>query len=107
MFPLAEVTCLDLADNMIAMAKAKLGFCPRVRYIAGDFNILDSSSKYDAIVSSLALHHLVTDEDKRRFYRRSYQTLNPGGVLQRRCGPGFHRLPANRVCAAMAGLHAS
>jgi tRNA (cmo5U34)-methyltransferase len=80
-FPRAEVTCLDLAENMIAMAKTKLGACPRVRYITGDFNTFDSSSKYDAIVSSLALHHLVTDEDKRRFYRRSYQSLNPGGVL--------------------------
>lgn len=81
MFPHAEVTCLDLADNMIAMAKAKLGLCPRVRYITADFNSLDSSSKYDVIVSSLALHHLVTAEDKRRFYRRSYQMLNPGGVF--------------------------
>jgi|SRR5580658_135875 tRNA (cmo5U34)-methyltransferase len=81
MFPHAEVTCLDLADNMIAMAKAKLGSCPRVRYITGDFNTFDLRSNYDAIVSSLALHHLVTDEDKRRFYRRSYQRLNPGGVF--------------------------
>ena len=81
MFPHAEVTCLDLADNMIAMAKAKLGSYPRVRYIRDDFNTFDSSSKYDAIVSSLALHHLVTDEDKRRFYRRSYQSLIPGGVF--------------------------
>jgi tRNA (cmo5U34)-methyltransferase len=80
-FPHAEVTCIDLADNMIAMAKAKLGSCARVRYITGDFNTFDSNSKYDAIVSSLALHHLVTDEDKRRFYRRSYQGLKPGGVF--------------------------
>src|SRR5215831_10488798 len=64
MFPRAEVTCLDLADNMIAMAKAKLRSHPRVRYITGDFATLYSSSTYDAIVSSLALHHLVTDEDK-------------------------------------------
>ena len=64
MFPRAEVTCLDLADNMIAMAKAKLGSCPRVRYLTADFNNFDSSGKDDAVVSSLALHHLVTDEEQ-------------------------------------------
>src|SRR5262249_12773816 len=80
-FPHAEVTCIDLADNMIAMAKVKLGSGTRLRYITGDFSTFDSSSKYDAIVSSLALHHLVTDEDKQRFYRRICQSLNSGGVF--------------------------
>ena len=80
-FPHAELTCIDLADNMIARAKVKLRSYPRVRYFTEDFNAFDSSSKYDVIVSSLALHHLVTDEDKRRFYQRACQSLNPNGVF--------------------------
>jgi tRNA (cmo5U34)-methyltransferase len=37
--------------------------------------------EYDAVISSLALHHLATDEDKKYFYRRIYTRLCPGGVF--------------------------
>jgi len=33
------------------------------------------------IVSSLALHHLVTEEDKRLFYSKIYNALSNGGVF--------------------------
>jgi tRNA (cmo5U34)-methyltransferase len=78
-FPNAEITCLDLAENMIAMAQTKLACYPRVRYVVGDFSAF--GGEYDAVVSSLALHHLATDEDKRRFYHRIFDGLRPGGVF--------------------------
>jgi tRNA (cmo5U34)-methyltransferase len=78
-FPNAHVTCLDLAENMIAMARAKLARLPNVSYVVGDFASFDGA--YDAVVSSLALHHLVTDEDKMRFYRRIFACLLPGGAF--------------------------
>lgn len=37
--------------------------------------------QYDAIVSSLALHHLVTGAEKQRFYKRAFDRLAPGGVF--------------------------
>jgi tRNA (cmo5U34)-methyltransferase len=77
-FPNAQVTCLDSAENMITMARAKLGDYPHVHYVAGDFNSFDLDGKYDVVVSSLALHHLVTNDDKRQFYRRIYGSLRPG-----------------------------
>jgi tRNA (cmo5U34)-methyltransferase len=80
-FPNARVTCLDLAENMIAVAQARLGVRPEIRYLAGDFNSFEFHSEYDVAVSSLALHHLATDEDKRRFYRRIYDGLHSGGVF--------------------------
>src|ERR1700730_4166941 len=80
-FPNAQVTCLDLAENMIAMAKAKLANYPHVRYVASDFNRFNIDGKYDVVVSSLALHHLVTDDDKQQFYRRIHRSLAPGGVF--------------------------
>lgn len=80
-FPNAQVTCIDLAENMVAMARAKLDRYPLVRYVVGDFNAFDFGNDYDAIVSSLALHHLVSDEDKRQFYSRIYKSLAPGGVF--------------------------
>jgi len=78
-FPNANVTCLDLAENMIALARAKLARYPGVRFAVGDFTTFDG--EYDVVISSLALHHLATDEHKRSFYRRIYDRLGPGGAF--------------------------
>lgn len=78
-FPKAEVTCLDLAENMIGLARAKLAQYPLAQYVVGDFESFEG--EFDAIVSSLALHHLVTDADKERFYRRIHERLLPDGVF--------------------------
>jgi tRNA (cmo5U34)-methyltransferase len=78
-FPNAHVTCLDLAENMIALAQAKLARYPVVRFVVGDFAAFDG--EYDVVISSLALHHLASDEHKRRFYRQIYGRLSPGGAF--------------------------
>lgn len=80
-FPNAQVTCLDLAENMITMAQVKLARYPLVRYVVGDFSAFESDDGYDVVVSSLALHHLVTNQDKRNFYRRIYNSIATGGVF--------------------------
>mgnify|MGYP005837941469 CR=1 FL=1 len=77
----ADITCLDLAENMIKMAKIKLNDHDNIKYITGDFYTFDFPKKYDFIVSSLALHHLATDDDKKGFYKKIYNALNPGGVF--------------------------
>jgi tRNA (cmo5U34)-methyltransferase len=80
-FPNAQVTCLDLAANMIAMARQKLANYPRVSYVQEDFTEMDGSETYDVVVSSLALHHLAADVEKRQFFRRIYLSLRPGGIF--------------------------
>lgn len=80
-FPNARVTCLDLAENMIAMAQVKLADYADVSYVVADFSSFAFDTKYDVVISSLALHHFVTDRDKQQFYRRVYDCLNPGGVF--------------------------
>ncbi len=77
--PKALVTFLDIAENMISKAQSKLAHCPNVCFIVGDFTVFDG--EYDAVISSLALHHLATDEDKKRFYHRICARLRPGGVF--------------------------
>jgi len=71
----------DLAENMITMARVKLGDRPQVNYVAGDFEKFDLDGKYDVVVSSLALHHLATNDDKRQFYRRIFASLHSGGFF--------------------------
>ena len=80
-FPNAHVTCMDLAENMIAAARERLEHYPHVDFIVGDFQHHTFASNYDVAVSSLALHHLETDNDKLSFYRQIFESLNPGGIF--------------------------
>src|SRR4030042_6306771 len=77
----AHVTCLDFAENMIIVAKQRLKVYPDVKYIIGDFYNFEFSQKYDAIISSLALHHLRTDDDKKTFYKNIFDHLTDNGVF--------------------------
>ncbi|MEJ2568624.1 MAG: class I SAM-dependent methyltransferase [candidate division WOR-3 bacterium] len=75
------ITCLDVAENMIKMAKRKLSGLSDIKYKIGDFNRFDFEDRYDVAISSLSLHHLLTDDDKKNFYRKVYNALNSGGIF--------------------------
>ena len=78
-YPRARMTCVDLAENMLEMARDKLG--TDVRYQLADLRSYAFDRPYDVVISSLALHHLETDEDKKQFYGKIFQSLAPGGVF--------------------------
>jgi len=78
-FPNSEISCLDIAENMIKMAQIKLG--ENIDYYVNDFYKFNFDKKYDVIVSSLALHHLANDEDKKMFYEKIYNALTDNGVF--------------------------
>jgi tRNA (cmo5U34)-methyltransferase len=80
-YPEARITCLDLAENMLEMAKSKLVGKNHIRYQIGNFERYEFDDLYDVAISSLALHHLLTDEDKKAFYQKIYENLAPGGVF--------------------------
>lgn len=78
-FPNAQFSCLDIAENMVRVARSKLRSHPSVRYLVDNFSNFEG--RYEVVVSSLALHHLVSEDDKRQFYRRIYGALLPGGAF--------------------------
>ena len=78
-FPNSHISCLDIAENMIKMAQLKLG--ENVEYYTSDFYEYKFNDKYDVIISSLALHHLENDEDKKMFYGKIYNALTDNGVF--------------------------
>lgn len=80
-FPRAHVTCLDFSEQMIEMAQTKLAGYDRVNYLVQDFREYAPKDSYHVIVSSLALHHLVTDHEKKAFYHKIYESLLPGGCF--------------------------
>jgi tRNA (cmo5U34)-methyltransferase len=80
-YPQAQITCVDIAEKMLQMARIKLGDCEGVRYQLGNFETYEFDSVYDVAVSSLALHHLASNDDKIEFYKKIYDCLSTGGVF--------------------------
>lgn len=80
-FPNSIIVCIDIASNMIEIAKNKLSKHKASDFIVGDFSQIEFKDKYDVAVSSLALHHLKTDYNKREFYSKIYRILNGRGVF--------------------------
>jgi len=80
-YPNAILTCVDFASNMIKTAKDKLKEHNNVEYLVEDFYSFNFDRKYDAIVSSLALHHLRNDNDKKKFFKKIFDALNKNGAF--------------------------
>jgi tRNA (cmo5U34)-methyltransferase len=80
-YPSSCIHCIDIAKNMIEIAKHKLSDYSDITYENVDLSKYSFTDSYDVILSSLTLHHLVTDKDKIDFYTKVYRALNPGGVF--------------------------
>ena len=80
-FPNSKIVCFDIASNMIDIAKHKLSNHINSDFIVGDFSQIDFKERFDVVVSSLALHHLETDSDKKEFYAKIFKFLNDKGVF--------------------------
>jgi tRNA (cmo5U34)-methyltransferase len=77
--PEVELICLDMASGMLDLAKERLQEYPNIDYVLSDLYDYEFGDNADLVISSLALHHLVTDQDKKMIYRRIFDNLRPGG----------------------------
>lgn len=77
--PEAELTCLDMTASMLDLAKERLMDHPHIRYVLSDIYDFEFDGPYNVVMSSLALHHVVTDQDKKLTYQRIYDALGSGG----------------------------
>lgn len=80
-YPNAKITCLDIAEDMIKLAKVKLNQYSDIKYQVEDLHFYDFEEKYDVVVSSLALHHLRGNDAKKNFLKKIYDALSAGGAL--------------------------
>jgi tRNA (cmo5U34)-methyltransferase len=81
--PTVEGVALDFSDPMIEQAKKRFANDSKVTVIKHDFSLplpADQLGHFDAVVSSLAIHHL-THPRKKQLYSEIYQLLNPKGVF--------------------------
>lgn len=79
-YPEAQFTLIDLSENMIESARARFGDDPRVDYVVADYTAFEYTGPYDAIVSSLSIHHL-PHPAKRQLFRTVHELLAPGGTF--------------------------
>ena len=82
-FPEAQVTGVDLFEDMLAGARARLQpFGDRVTLVQGDNAALlrELAEPQDVIVSAFCIHHL-SDDDKVALFALIHQRLRPGGVF--------------------------
>ena len=81
--PSIEGVALDFSDPMIEHAKKRFANDKHVTIVKHDFSLplpIEQLGKFDAVVSSLAIHHL-SHARKKQLYIEIFNLLNPQGVF--------------------------
>jgi tRNA (cmo5U34)-methyltransferase len=77
--PNAHLTCLDLSAEMLNQLQEKYGRHESLTLIRGSYLNTDlGDQKYDLVLSSMTLHHLLADQ-KSTLYQKVFHALKPGG----------------------------
>lgn len=81
-FPNAAVTGIDLSSAMLdELARKERPWLSKLELVAGSFLEMElGRAKYDAVISSMALHHWIPSV-KLGLYRRIHDALRSGGVF--------------------------
>jgi len=79
-FPEATMTLLDIAENMLDVARTRFAGRENIRYVISDYSQSELGGPYDIICSALSIHHLATD-NKRQLFGRIFSALQPGGMF--------------------------
>lgn len=75
--PRAEITGIDLSDEMLDKARTKPSLAG-VKFVTGDIRNPWPETQYDAIITTLCLHHLAKHE-KEDIVTRASRALEPDG----------------------------
>jgi tRNA (cmo5U34)-methyltransferase len=80
-FANAKVTGVDFSHRMILKSKKNLNkLLRRATLVEANFNEKEINQKYDAIVSSVAIHNSI-HEQKRVLFKKIFNSLNKDGVF--------------------------
>jgi ubiquinone/menaquinone biosynthesis C-methylase UbiE len=76
--PRAHIVGVDEDEGMLAAARARLG--RRLATLSGSFESV-ALPHCDAVIASLALHHIPTPARRLRLFRRAHRAVRRGGAL--------------------------
>lgn len=76
----ANVTLIDMASEMMDVARGRFKDKKNIKYIIRDYADYDFKDTFDAVISAMSIHHL-SHADKRRLFANIYNRLKPGGVF--------------------------
>ena len=80
--PEVEGVALDFSEPMIEQAQKRFAYDKQIKVVKHDFSLPLPSElgSFDAVISSLAIHHL-THPRKKQLYTEIFNLLNPKGVF--------------------------
>nr|WP_223070516.1 class I SAM-dependent methyltransferase [Paenibacillus caui] len=79
-YPDAQLTLIDLSEQMLEVARQRFRQSGNVQYIACDYTNYTFSESFDIVISSLSIHHL-THPAKKQLFKAIYQLLQDGGIF--------------------------
>lgn len=79
-FPNAEYVLVDIADEMLNVARKRFYGIENISYLAENYNQKLPDDFFDVVISALSIHHL-EDENKFKLFTRIYDSLPSGGVF--------------------------
>lgn len=79
-FPNSEYMLIDIADEMLNIARKRFEGAENVSYQSLDYSKALPDTDFDVIISALSIHHL-EDEDKAELFKRIYDKLPSGGLF--------------------------
>lgn len=79
-FPHSEYVLVDIAEEMLKIAKKRFKGADNVSYQILDYSKALPKVDFDAIISALSIHHL-ENEDKEELFRHIYDKLPNGGLF--------------------------
>ena len=95
-YPKADFTLIDASREMLDMARKRFQQqTDSFTFVEQRLEDFSEPGRFDAVISSLAIHHL-EDADKRSLFKRIFAALRPGGAFinvdQIKGEPPFDRL---------------
>ncbi|MBD8348903.1 class I SAM-dependent methyltransferase [Dysgonomonas sp. HGC4] len=79
-FPDAKITLVDISEKMLDIARKRFLSNKNISIIQSDFTTFKDEKQYDAVISSLAIHHL-EDKAKVELYNTIFTLLKPNGIF--------------------------
>lgn len=79
-YPQARIKLVDISDKMLEIASSRFIGNQNIEIKNEDYRFENYSDSYDAVISSLSIHHL-EDEEKYKLYLNIYKWLNPNGIF--------------------------